>query len=136
MGGVLRVEAIPNVTGPIADGQAQAALTAWANDVAREGGQFAWQQLISFPMDKTGRARGAFQSELKLNVNGPVARIPGPMVTGVTWAPWLEGISQRNSSTGFRGYRLFRKTRKELESKVTEIGEKVLQKYLPQMGGE
>ena len=133
--GVLRVEANPDVVGPIADGTARAAVEAWADDVAQEGGQFAYEELSGFVMNKTGRSHGGFRSELRLNVNGPIARIPGPMVTGVTWSPWLEGTSQRNSSTGFKGYHLFRKTRRELDGKITEIGEQVLARYLPQMGG-
>lgn len=34
---------------------------------------------------------------------------------GVVYGPWLEGVSRRNQTTRFKGYRTFRETRQRLE---------------------
>lgn len=137
MSGTLRVTADVEAGGPIFEpGRAKAVLDAWAHDTARELGDQGVTELRAFPMDKTGRARGGFQANVHSEVNGPVARIRGPMIRGVTWAPWLEGTSTRNSSTGFKGYRLFRKTRLSLQRKAVDVGQRVMRRYIGDLGGQ
>lgn len=134
--GVLRVNADVEAGGPIFDGRADAALSAWAHDTARELGDLGVRELRSFTMNKSGRAHGGFQANLHVYSEGPEARVPGPMIRGVTWSPWLEGTSKRNSSTGFGGYRLFRKTAARLRRRAAETGQRVMRRYIGQMGGE
>jgi hypothetical protein len=135
MGGVLKVEAQAEVRGPLSDGTAERALQEWARNVAKALGDEGVKLLRDFPMDKTGRAHGGFQANLHVIHDGPEARIPGPMIQGVTWSPWLEGTSKRNSSTRFKGYHLFRKTRQELQKRAPEIGQAELDKIMPKLGG-
>jgi len=136
MGGNFKIEIRPEVTGPISDGRADRALQDWAEATAKALGDEGVKLLAEFPMNKTGRARGGFQANLKVLQDGPEARIPAPMVKGVTWGPWLEGTSSRNSSTRFKGYHLFRKTRQELDKRAPEIGQRELDKILPRLGGD
>jgi hypothetical protein len=135
MGGVLKVTAEVNVTGPLADGSGASALADWANNTAKALGDEGVELLRQVPMDKTGRARGGFQANLHVLQAGPVARIPAPMIRGVTWGPWLEGTSKRNSSTRFKGYHLFRRTRQELQRRAPAIGQAELDKIMPRLGG-
>lgn len=135
MAGRFKVEIQADVTGPLADGSADNALQDWAAATAKALGDEGVQLLRDFPMNKTGRARGGFQENLKVLQNGPVARIPAPMIRGVTWGPWLEGTSSRNESTRFKGYHLFRKTRQELQKRAPEIGQRELDKVMPRLGG-
>lgn len=136
MSGSLGVTAYVRPSGPIADGLGAAVMekfTAAARQaIADEGAKM----LREFPMDKSGRARGGFQANLHVLQAGSAVRIRGGLVTGVTWAPWLEGTSKRNMSTSFKGYHLFRKTRLELDRRAAEISEAKLQEYLPQIGGQ
>lgn len=131
----LTVTAFVQVHGPLFDGQAEEALDRFTlaarEAIADEGADM----LRAFPMDKTGRASGGFQANVHAEPYGDTFRIRGPMIAGVTWAPWLEGSSKRNSSTRFRGYHLFRAVAAELDAKATEIAGRKLQEYLPQMGG-
>ena len=136
MGGTFRVKADIQVQGPLADGRAEDAMKTWAERTAKALGDEGIERLRAFPMNKTGRAHGGFENSLHLITAGPVARIPGPNIKGVVWTPWLEGTSQRNSSTGFKGYHLFRKTRLELQRRAPEVGQKVLDPLLPEIGGE
>ena len=124
-----------DIRGPLASGDAGRALRDWAENTARVlGGQGA-DLLRAVPMNKTGRATGAFAANLHVLQSGPVARIPAPMIRGVTWGPWLEGVSSRNSSTRFRGYHLFRHARQELRRRAPEVGQRELEKIMPRIGG-
>lgn len=136
MAGTFRVKADIQVQGPLADGTADRVLTEWATRTAKALGDEGIERLRAFKMDKTGRARGGFQANLHLIHAGPVARIPAPMIRGVVWGPWLEGTSKRNESTGFKGYHLFRKTRLELQRHTPEVGQRELDRLLPEIGGE
>ena len=132
------MEISAEVTGPLADGTAERALSNWSDAVAKRLGDEGVKLLGDFPMNKGGhsKVRGGFKKNLKVLQEGPVARIPGPMIKGVTWAPWLEGTSKRNSSTRFAGYHLFRKTAQELRKRAPEIGQQELDKIMPQLGGD
>ncbi len=136
MSGRLDVTAFVDVSGPIFDGQAEDALKEFDRDVRQAIADRGVELLKAFPMDRSGRARGGFQALLHTVERDLGTAIPGPMHRGVAWAPWLEGTSKRNRSTRFKGYHLFRKTAEQLQDEAGAIGEEVLQKYLPKMGGE
>ena len=136
MAGSMRVKAEVQVQGPLADGRAADAMDKWAERTAKALGDEGVERLRAFRMDKTGRAHGGFQANLHLIVAGPVARIPGPNIKGVVWTPWLEGTSKRNESTGFKGYHLFRKTRLVLQKRAPEVGQRELDRIMPEIGGD
>ena len=135
MAKTLKVTVDAQVTGPLANGEAERAVQDWAHNVAQRLGDEGVTALQAFPMDKTGRAHGGFQENLHNVTAGPQAVIKGPMITGVTWAPWLEGTSKRNSSTSFKGYGLFRKTRTDLQKRAPQVGQEELDKIMPRLGG-
>ena len=133
--GSLKVEIRPEIVGPLSNGEAVQALSDWAESVAGELGKQGVEALRAFPMNKSGRAHGGFQANLNVVQRGPLATIKGPTIRGVTWAPWLEGNSSRNSSTRFKGYHLFRKTKQELQRRAPEVGQQELDKVMPRIGG-
>ena len=134
--GVFRLDVQADITGPLADGTADRALQDWAKATAKALGDEGVKILRAWPMDKTGRAHGAFQSNLNATEESPgLVRIKGPMISGVVWSPWLEGTSQRNRSTRFKGYGLFKKTRAQLDERAGDIGQRELDKILPRIGG-
>jgi len=135
MAGVLRINAGTEAGGPIFDGRADALLNQWAHDTADELGKLGEAKLRAFPMDKSGRASGGFQANIHAITDGPESHIRGPMIRGVTWSPWLEGTSSRNQPTGFGGYRLFRKTRLDLQKAAAGVGEKHAGRLIAEMGG-
>ena len=135
--GTLKITARCQVSGPLGDGTAIKAAEQWAEKTSQALADEGAAMLRAFPMNKTGRARGGFQANLKVMRKSPTeVRIPGPQEKGVAWSPWLEGTSKRNQSANFKGYHLFRKTRTELSKKAPEIGQKVLNELLPEMGGD
>jgi hypothetical protein len=133
----MSVTAYVDCTGPLFDGTAEQAVAEMTTEIAKRGAEYAKDALRERPMDKTGRARGGFQAHLQVVQKTAGFAVPGPMLTGVVWAPWLEGVSKRNKDTKFKGYRLFRDIRQELEDRVAqEIADKTLEEYLPRIGGE
>jgi len=136
MAGQLTITASIDPHGPIFDGQAEAAIEEYTRAARQAIADRGAELLRAFPgMDKTGRARGGFQANIKIVDKGAFLRIPAPTIKGITWGPWLEGVSERNQSTGFRGYHPFRKVRGQLDHEAQDIAEAKLQEYLPQIGG-
>jgi len=134
--GRLTVTAAVKISGPLADGTAPKVLERYAEDVTQAIADRGAELLRAFPMDKTGRSTGGFREHLHtMRRDRNTVAIPGPMIRGVVWSPWLEGTSKRNESTGFKGYHLFRKTRLQLDREAGDIAERKLQDYLPELGG-
>ena len=136
MSGTLKVDVAVGAHGPLFDGTASHVLEEYTRDVRQAIADRGVELLRAFPMNKTGRAHGGFQANLKTVDRGSAVAIPAPMIRGVVWGPWLEGVSKRNESTKFKGYHLFRKTRLQLDREARDIAEKKLQEYLPRLGGE
>jgi hypothetical protein len=133
----MSVTAYVDCSGPIFDGTAEQAVSDLVRDIAKRGAEWAEENLRDTAMDKTGRARGAFQANLHIVEKSAGWSVPGPMIRGVVWAPWLEGTSKRNRSTKFKGYHPFSKTRQDLEdSEAQRIADETLEQYLPRLGGE
>ena len=125
-----------DLSGPVFDGKAQAAAQAMRHDILGDIADEGVRMLRAFPMDKTGRAHGNFQSHLKVVArSADTLSIPGPMIKGVTWAPWLEGTSKRNARTRFKGYHLFRLTAQELRRRAQVIAQKRVAEFVRLMGG-
>lgn len=49
---------------------------------------------------------------------------------GVIYGPWLEGTSQRNRSTRFKGYATFRRTTQLIQSRAVTIAYSVLRRHI------
>lgn len=50
--------------------------------------------------------------------------------SGVVYGPWLEGVSSRNRTTRFKGYKTFRQVFLELDKKVPSVASKLVHRYL------
>jgi len=83
-------------------------------------------------MDKTGRATGHYQSEIRTSLlTYHDVLIHDPVVYG----PWLEGSSKRNRSTRFKGYHLWRRARDVTQREAGSIAQDLLPPYLDRIGG-
>jgi hypothetical protein len=134
--GVFKIDVQADITGPIGDGTADRALQDWAKATAKALGDEGVKILRAWPMDKTGRAHGGFENALNATEESPgLVRIKGPQIAGVAWSPWLEGTSQRNRSTKFKGYGLFKKTQAQLDEAAPDVGQRELDRVLPRIGG-
>lgn len=132
---VLRISVEPTLSGPLAQGAAGPMIDRWEKQTADELAKRGVRELAAWPMNKTGRATGAFGEHLQIVHDGTFVKIPAPMIKGVTWGPWLEGTSKRNSSAHFGGYHLFAQEGEDLQKDAVEVGEQVLSKLISEIGG-
>lgn len=129
--GTVTVQTSADITGPLADGTAHDAVVAWLDDSKQAVAQEGVNRLHEFVMDKTGRATGHYQSEIQTsNLMYNDIKIHDPVVYG----PWLEGVSKRNRSTRFKGYRLWRKTKQLLQERAPEIAREKFREYASRIG--
>lgn len=123
------------ITGPLYDGGASKAVSAFLDDASREVAELGVNEI---------------QSRLGQVLEHPTGRYRGQVTTdrasgeanwsitdhGVIYGPWLEGTGSRNKTTRFKGYSVFRKTRQWLEGQAVDIAESKLGRYLGEMGGD
>jgi hypothetical protein len=129
--GTLKVTVEAFASGPIADGTAHDAVIEWIDESKKQVADYAVRQLRAVRMDKTGRGTGRYQSEIRTSVlsyNDLLVNNP------VVYGPWLEGTSKRNSSTRFKGYRLWRQAKQATQAQATEITEDLLPRYAERIG--
>lgn len=132
MAGKMTVDINVVVSGPLADGTAKDILHEWLDESKKKTADYAVRQLKAVGMDKTGRATGHYQAEIRtslLSYNDVLISDP------VVYGPWLEGSSERNRSTRFKGYRLWRKARDAARQAAPGIAESLLPPYLERIGG-
>jgi hypothetical protein len=121
------------VSGPLFDGRADAAVRDWLDATKREIADMGVKELDAIVMDKTGRGTGHYQSQITTRV---VSYNDVLITDPVIYGPWLEGTSKRNSSTRFKGYHLWRRTRLRLRRTFKDVAQKKLEEhYLRMMGG-
>jgi hypothetical protein len=53
----------------------------------------------------------------------------------VIYGPWLEGTSERNRTTRFKGYAAFRKGMQAVQAKVPQLTAATLQRCIARLGG-
>lgn len=119
--------------GPLFDGTAARAATAYAEEISREVAQAGVNEI---------------RSRLGQVLENPTGTYSGAIVTdtqqtdtvitdgGVVYGPWLEGVSTRNARSRFKGYATFRKTRLWLAGRAESIAQSKIGPYLSRMGGE
>lgn len=120
------------VDGPLADGSAKDILHEWLDESKQKIAEYAVRQLDAVHMDKTGRATGHYQSEIRsalLTYHDVLIHDP------VIYGPWLEGTSERNRSTRFKGYHLWRRARDVTQREAGNIAQDLLPPYLDRIGG-
>lgn len=112
--------------GPVFDGRADAAATAFVSDaereVAKQGVDDVRQALHHVLRNPTGYYESRIQTEGNRVADG-----------NVIYGPWLEGVGSRNKSTRFKGYFTFRRVTQILRAKSSKVAERVLPKYLGRM---
>jgi hypothetical protein len=119
------------VRGPLFDGRAQAAIKAFLDEakeaIADRGVNLVGDELAGSLQNPTGFYESRIRTE---------RRADDQFVTdsGVVYGPWLEGVSSRNQSTRFKGYRSFRQATQHLNEDAAEVAEGVLRKHLGEMG--
>ena len=135
-----RLEVFMTREGPLFDGRADAAVKEWLDATKMEVAEIGadWIRIAALGMDKSGRGgTGRAAAAVHVSRFGPFndVRILGGMVTGQVWWPWLEGDSQRNRRSKFKGYHTFRLTRLRLRRYATPVAQQRLAEFIGRRGG-
>jgi hypothetical protein len=132
---VVELHAETSQRGPVFDGTAAREVGRYLqevkNEVADEGvrlvrSDYALKhRYLSSP--PTGRARDNVMIEPGNN----------PSVTsgGIVYDAWLEGVSERNRATRFKGYHTFRRMTRRLDAEADRIAALILPPFLRRMDG-
>ena len=125
------------MTGPLFDGQAAVAARDFTHALAAEIAEIGqtWIKLDTQRMTKSGSDTGQAAEGVKIAGRGDDYVISGGVSKGKYAWPWLEGTSERNKSTGFKGYKSFRRTRLRMRKQVTPFAQAELAKFIERMGG-
>ena len=79
----------------------------------------------------------ASKGHYRRNVSGEVQGLRGRIDDGgVIYGPWLEGTSDRNKTTRFKGYGTFRQVGQELEKKSDDILNKHIKRTVKRLSGK
>jgi hypothetical protein len=120
------------MSGPLFDGRAGKALDEYVlaaeQHLAEQGEAMVERHFKARVRNPTGY----YQSHIR---NRAVA--DGHLITDsrVIYGPWLEGTSQRNRETRFKGYASFRRTTQQLDRSAAVLAESIIDPYLARMGG-
>lgn len=113
--------------GPLFDSRADAAFADYAEDleaeIAQEGVDLVQQYLGMFLKHPTGY----YQSRIRVEQRGTQHMVTD---SGVVYGPWLAGVSSRNQSTRFKGYKHWRLATQELEKRSGKIAQRLMPRLL------
>jgi hypothetical protein len=123
--------------GPLFTGEAAIAADEFTAALAAQIAEIGrtWIQVEAHGFDRSGRNTGAAAGGVELIGSGRDWVIRGGIRAGEYSWPWLEGTSQRNQTTGFRGYRTFSRTRARMRRQVTPWAQAELDEFIGRMGG-
>lgn len=129
-----RISAYVTVAGPLMEGRGPQILQRFFDDatklVAEHGRDELKKRATGKPRHPTGAFAGAITIKPFKKGKTIIADYPE-----VLYGPWLEGVSTRNASTGFAGYRMFKLTRGRLRKQVGELVQGLLDKAVAELGG-
>lgn len=119
-----------NVSGPIFDGRADAAMKDFQKDLEKRLADETNEELHN-QFDRTFKTQTPYYA-----TQVQVHREEGGHVVhdgGVAYGPWLEGVGSRNGSTRFKGYFNYRRTAQIMEAEAPRIAERMLPRYIRRM---
>ncbi len=129
-----RITAYVTVAGPLMEGRGPAILQQFFDDatklVAEAGRDELRKRATSKPRHPTGATAGAIVVRDFAKGRTIITDYPE-----VLYGPWLEGVSSRNQSTRFPGYRMFKLTRGRLRKRCGELVQGLLDRAVADLGG-
>jgi hypothetical protein len=98
--------------------------------VAKSGEDELRQRATSAPKHPKGRFAGAIVTKDFAKGRTVMADYPQTL-----YGPWLEGTSTRNTSTRFKGYRMFKLTRGRLRKQVGPLVQDLFERAVAKLRG-
>lgn len=119
--------------GPLFDRRAEAAVADFQEEAVEEIANQGYAD-IHFELDRVLR-NPTTAYENRIQVERAVG--DGWLVhdDNSLYGPWLEGVSERNRSTRFKGYHHWRRISQALQDKAPQIAQQVLDRYMGRLNG-
>lgn len=116
-----------NLSGPLFDGRAARVthrMTEEIGDEIADEGVDGVRQIIDLSArHKTGNYNRHVQRDRSVGDRTVTD-------SAIVYGPWLEGVSQRNASTRFKGFAAFRRTAQWLQQRAVRIAEPVVRRHI------
>lgn len=120
-------------TGPLLDGIAAAEVPDAIREIVGDVAEEAQRDVEALGWSQWREPTGFYASNMLVDrVSDEAARVHD---NEVIYGPWLEGVSERNRTTRFKGYATFRQTAQQVDAKADAIGLRALKRYLRRWGG-
>lgn len=124
----MAIEIEVEVSGPIADGTAEAVMADFLEDAKDTVAQQAYANVMTFLNASIRNPTPYYETQIIVQSAGADRIVHD---RGVIYGPWLEGVGSRNSPvTRFPGYHSFRRAAQQTESQAGQLLEHTLQPYL------
>jgi hypothetical protein len=116
-----------HVSGPLFDGSIHAQMRKAIRAIEEEIGDMA-VEVVRDKLDGSLRnPTGYYRSRVTKERQGDEMTITDGKVV---YGPWLEGVGSRNQTTNFKGYHSFERASKEVDGKVPDVVDRMLERYL------
>lgn len=101
-------------------------------EVAQMGVNRIQERIGARAKNPSGGYSGSVVTDVVQPFNDQVISLSG---RAVTYGPWIEGTSTRNSTTRFKGYRIFRQVRSWLRKQATPMAQTRIDEFVNRMNG-
>lgn len=118
-----------NVSGPLFDGRAEAAIDDFLDAAKSTVADVAVIELRTLGMSQYDHPTGFYVSTIH------VERVMEDYVItdNAVYGDWLEGVSSRNAATRFKGYKTFRLITQRLKRDAVVIAEATIRRFISRM---
>lgn len=123
-------EMVVHSYGPLFDGRASDALADFTHQLQWDLGQQAMADVHHIADISFKHPTPYYETQIQQLWIGPDVVVDD---RGVIYGPWLEGVSERNQTTRFKGYHLWRRAFQRIDGNVTPFADRLLPHYLDRM---
>lgn len=122
-----------DLSGPLFDGLAPEIMREFIEETKFDVGQRAFER-VHYWLDVNLRNPTPYYETQIIHERAGSDRVVHDR--GIIYGPWLEGVSERNRETRFKGYHSFRTAAQETRADVQAIAEATFRReYLPRLNG-
>ena len=119
--------------GPFFDDRVHRAFDDYTDTLEEEMAEWAERHIKRTYHREFKEPTGYYESNVRIHSVGGDTEVWDGGEAGPVYGPWLEGVGSRNRTTRFKGYHAFRKAANALERRASEMGERVLVRFINRM---
>lgn len=123
---LLRIRTRTQYNGPIFDLRARRAFSDMREELEEEAAEWSLDHIRSSFHRNFKHPTGYYESNVEVRNSSTGHEVWDGGWAGPVYGPWLEGVSDRNSTSRFKGYHAFRRAAEQLERRIGERGEALL----------